>query len=175
MSVTGSRKASNCGETCHENKIEPTQKKSPSNSSVKKGKKGFKPGVSGNLKGRPIGSKNKLTQLAKKLLENGAEEIVAAIIEKAKAGDSTAQRLCMKRIMPPIRSSVIQIVLPKLETPQDILKGYDSLFDALGQGDLTLEELDRLSDILENRRKAIETVVLAEEMERIKKHVGLNG
>jgi len=77
--------------------------------------------------------------------------------------------------MPPIRSNVIQIVLPKLETPQDILKGYDSLFDALGQGDLTLEELDRLSDILENRRKAIETVVLAEEMERIKKHVGLNG
>ena len=74
-----------------------------------------------------------------------------------------------------MRSSIIQLDLPKLETPQDILKGYDALIEFLGQGDLTLEELDRLSDILENRRKAIETVVLAEEMERIKKHVGLNG
>ena len=131
MSVTGSRKAFNCGETCHENKIKPTQKKPPSNSSVKKGKKGFNPGVSGNLKGRPIGSKNKLTQLAQKLLGNGAEEIVAAIIEKAKAGDSTAQRLCMERIVPPIRSSVIQIVLPKFETPQDILKGFMTRFSML--------------------------------------------
>ena len=149
--------------------------KKPSNSSVvKKGKKGFKPGLSGNPAGRPNGSKNKLTLLAQKLLENGAEEIITAIIEKAKAGDSTAQRLCMERIMPPMRSSVIQINLPKLETPQGILKGYDVLFDALGKGDLTLEELDRLSDILENKRKAIETVILAEEMERIKKHIGLS-
>jgi len=147
--------------------------KKPSNSSGKKEGKGFKPGVSGNPDGRPRGSKNKLAQLGQKLLENGAEEIVTAIIEKAKAGDSTAQRLCMERIMPPMRSSVIQIDLPKLETPQDILKGYDALIDALDRGDLTLEELNHLSDVLENKRKAIETVVLAEEMERIKKHVGL--
>lgn len=147
--------------------------KKGSNSSVVKKKKGFKKGVSGNPAGRPVGSKNKLTQLAQKLLENDAEEIVTAIIEKAKAGDSTAQRLCMERIMPPMRSSVIQINLPKLETSQDILKGYDALIDALAQGDLTLDELDRLSDVLENKRKAIETVVLAEEMERIKEHVGL--
>ncbi len=74
--------------------------------------------------------------------------------------------------MPPMRSSAIQIDLPKLETPQDILKGYDALFGDLGKEDLTFEELDRLSDILENRRKAIETVVLATELERIKEHVG---
>ena len=147
--------------------------KKGSNSSVVKKKKGFKKGVSGNPAGRPVGSKNKLTQLAQKLLENDAEEIVTAIIEKAKAGDSTAQRLCFERIMPPMRSSVIQIDLPKLETAQDIMEGYDVLFDALGRGNLTLEELDRLSDVLENKRKAIETVVLAEEMDRIKEHVGL--
>ena len=147
--------------------------KKESNSSVVKKKKGFEKGVSGNPNGRPKGSRNKLTQLAQKLLENGAEEIVTAIIEKAKAGDSTAQRLCFERILPPMRLSVLQIDLPKLETPQDILKGYDTLIDSLGRGDLTLEELDRLSDVLENKRKAIETVVLAEEMERIKEHVGL--
>jgi hypothetical protein len=149
-------------------------KKPPSNSSVKKGKKGFKKGLSGNPGGRPVGSRNKLTQLAQKLPANDAEEIITAIIEKAKAGDSTAQRLCMERIMPPMRSSVIQIDLPKLETAQDIMEGYDVLFDALGRGNLTLEELDRLSDVLENKRKAIETVVLAEEMERLMEHVGYN-
>ena len=147
--------------------------KKPSISSVGKKKKGFEPGVSGNPSGRPIGSKNKLSQMAQKLLEADAEEIVTAIIEKAKAGDSTAQRLCFERIAPPMRSSVIQIHLPKLESTQDILKGYDALFDALDRGDLTLEELIRISDVLENKRKAIETVILAEDMERIKKHVGL--
>ena len=94
-------------------KSKQTPKKPPSNSSVKKmGKKGFKPGTSGNPKGRPVGSRNKLTQLAQKLLANDAEEIITAIIEKAKAGDSTAQRLCMERIMPPMRSSVIGCEAP---------------------------------------------------------------
>ena len=54
------------------------------------------------------------------------------------------------------------------------MEGYGVLFDALGRGNLTLEELDRLSDVLENKRKAIETVVLAEEMERLMEHVGYN-
>ena len=147
-------------------------KKNLKSSDVKKNK-GFQKGVSGNPKGRPKGSRNKLTQLGQRLLETDAEEIVIAIIEKAKAGDSAAQRLCLERIIPPMRSRAIQIVLPMLETPKDILKGHDVLFEALGRGDLTLEELDRLSDILENKRKAIETVVLAEEMERIKEHIGL--
>ena len=156
-------------------KANQSSKKPPSSSSVKKGKKGFEKGVSGNPGGRPPGSKNKLSQLAQKLLEADAADIVTAIIEKAKAGDSTAQRLCLERIMPPIRSSAIQIDLPKFKTPQDILKGYDALFEALGKGDLTMDELDRLSDILEKQRKAIETVVLAEELQRIKEHLGLSG
>ncbi len=138
-----------------------------------KRKKGINKGLSGYPAGRPVGSRNKFTQPAQKLLVNDAEEIIAAIIEKTKAGDSTAQRLSIERIMAPVRSIVIQFDFPNLETPQDILKGHDALFGALGRGDLTLEELDRLSDILENKRKAIETVVLAEEMERIKEHVGL--
>ncbi len=154
-------------------KLNKPLKKPPSSSSAKKGKKGFKKGVSGNPRGRPVGSRNKLSLLAQKFLEADAEKIITAIIEKAKAGDPTAQRLCLERIMPPMRSSAIQIDLPKLETPQQILKGYDALFDALGRGDLTLEELERLSDILENRRKAIETTVLAEELQQIKKHVGM--
>ena len=152
-------------------KTNQTSKKPPSSSSSKKGKKGFEKGVSGNPEGRPPGSKNKLSQLAQKLLEADAEEIVTAIIEKAKSGDPTAQRLCLERIMSPMRSSAIQIDLPKLGTPQDILKGYDVLFEALGNGDLTMDELDRLSNILENRRKAIVTAELAERIDLINEHV----
>ena len=97
--------------------------KKPSGTTIvaaKKGKKGFSKGASGNPAGRPKGAKNKLTLMAQELLEANAEEIVMASLEKAKAGNSTAQKFWLERIMPMERSKLISIALPTLETPQDI-------------------------------------------------------
>ena len=145
----------------------------PASPAPKKGKKGFQKGVSGNLNGRPKGRRNKLTRMAQKLLEENGEEILMVAIEKAKAGDLTALRLCLERILPPVRSTTVSILLPSIEGPKDIPKCYDALFESLKQEEITLDECLRLSDVLENHRKALETVVVAEEIELLKEHVGL--
>ena len=47
----------------------------------------FKPGQSGNAKGRPAGSRSKVLVALDALGEGEAEDIVKAQIEKAKGGD----------------------------------------------------------------------------------------
>lgn len=152
--------------------------KSPSENAsrpaAKKGKKGFQKGTSGNSAGRPIGSKNKSSRMASELLESHSEELVMAIIENAKAGDPTAQRLCIERITPPIRSRKIPIKLPKIRAPEDLVTAYGDLDKFFADEAITLDELERLSGLLENKRKAFETSVLAEDMLQLKEALGLS-
>jgi len=60
----------------------------------------FKKGVAQNPKGRPKGSVNKYTQLARELLSSRGEEIVEVVIAKALKGDVHCLKMCMDRIVP---------------------------------------------------------------------------
>ena len=60
----------------------------------------FKKGVGGNPNGRPKGSVNKYTQLARELLSSRGEEIVEVVIAKALKGDVHCLKMCMDRIVP---------------------------------------------------------------------------
>lgn len=67
----------------------------------------YKKGVSGNPKGRPKGSKNKNQIIREKLidaLEDGALDVVAAIVRAAKKGDMTAAKIIMDRLVPTQKS-----------------------------------------------------------------------
>lgn len=59
--------------------------------------KGMKPL---NPNGRPKGSENKYTALARALMSENAEEIVATVLQKAKDGDVHCLKMCMDRILP---------------------------------------------------------------------------
>ena len=56
----------------------------------------FESGQSGN----PKGARNKATLAAEALLDGKAEAITRKAIDLAKAGDLTAIRLCLERIIP---------------------------------------------------------------------------
>lgn len=71
----------------------------------------WKQGQSGNLEGRPPGGKDKRTAL-RALLEPHAEDLVAKAIELAKSGDTTALRLCLERLCPPLRAQDERVELP---------------------------------------------------------------
>jgi len=60
----------------------------------------FKKGQIPNPKGRPKGSVNKYTQLARELLSSRGEEIVEVVIAKALKGDVHCLKMCMDRIVP---------------------------------------------------------------------------
>ena len=59
----------------------------------------FKPGEPGNPAGKPKGTRNKMTRAAEALLDGEAEALTRKAIKLAKAGDLTALRLCLDRIV----------------------------------------------------------------------------
>ena len=75
----------------------------------------FETGHSGNPNGRPKGARNKATVMVEQLLDG----LVRKLIEKAKAGDIAALRLCLDRLLPPRRDRLVTFALPKVESAKD--------------------------------------------------------
>src|ERR1700726_2110371 len=69
----------------------------------------FAPGISGNPRGRRPGTRNRATAVAAQLLEGEAPRLIRRCIELALAGDTTALRLCLDRILPPVRDRPVQL------------------------------------------------------------------
>ena len=72
-------------------------------------------------RGRPQGSRNKATIALQALLDEEGEQITRKAIEMALAGDSTALRLVLERLVPPVRERRLSLELPKIETPAGVL------------------------------------------------------
>jgi hypothetical protein len=68
----------------------------------------YKPGQSGNPRGRPKGSKNKMKALAEGLIGTNASKIVRKVIEMALKGDQACLKMCMDRIIPAQRAIDIE-------------------------------------------------------------------
>lgn len=80
----------------------------------------WKPGQSGNPKGRPPGVPDKRGKFRRAIQEHG-EEIVSVVVKAALAGDTAAAKLCLDRLAPPLRPSAepIQIDMPEGSTAQE--------------------------------------------------------
>ena len=111
-------------------------------------------------KGRPAGSRNKATIALQALLEGEAEGIMRKAVEMALQGDTTALRLCIDRLIPPVRDKPVNLSLPKAETARDVTKAVGTVLEALEQGDITPSEAQAVVSRLETHRKTIETADL---------------
>jgi hypothetical protein len=118
----------------------------------------FKPGKSANPSGRKAGSRNKVTLAMEALLEGEAEALTRTAIEKAKAGDMMALRICFDRLYPPQKGRSIQIDLPPIKQVDDVVRGYEAVLQAVSEGNITPDEASTIASVLEAKRKAIETV-----------------
>lgn len=74
----------------------------------------FKPGQSGNPKGKPKGAKDKRTAY-RDLFQDRAPELISKAIELALKGDRNCLRMCIDRIVSPYRASDPSITLEPLE------------------------------------------------------------
>ncbi len=117
----------------------------------------FQPGVSGNPKGRPQGSRCKATLLAEGLMDGQAEAIVQRIVEIALDGDATALKACLDRILPPRKDRPVQISLPEMNKPEDIVQSLSKVIQAASEGEITPAEASTLAKVLGEQAKAIET------------------
>jgi hypothetical protein len=121
---------------------------------------GWKPGQSGNPKGRPAGSRNRITIVALAAMEEGADAIARKVVGMAIAGDMSAARLVLERLVPPAKERPIFLALPSTETADGIAEAQQAILQAVAAGDLLPGEGATMAGIVEARRKAVETLEL---------------
>jgi hypothetical protein len=112
--------------------------------------------ATGNPGKRP-GTRNRATTVAMALLEGEAEALTRRCVELALAGDTTALRLCLDRILP--KSRAVRLQLP-LRTIADLEAATDAVSDALADGTVVLDEVATLTGLIETRRRLLETTEL---------------
>jgi len=96
----------------------------------------FKPGQSGNPAGRPKGSG--LVGQLRQQLSDAAPDIVAKLIESAKAGDSTAMRVVLEKLIPNQKPQLppLAISIPD----GSLLERANAVLDAAIKGDISPDQ-----------------------------------
>ena len=127
----------------------------------------FKSGQSGNPAGRPKGTRNKTTLAVEALLDGEAEAITRKAIEKAKDGDMTAIRLCLDRMVPPVKDKPVSFDLPVIDSAQDAAVAAGAVLRAVADGDLTPIEAAEVSKIVSTYVAALETSDLEQRIAKL--------
>ena len=119
----------------------------------------FRKGQSGNPTGRPAGIRDRRVAM-QDLLVPHAPELIAKVVEMAKAGDAAALRICLDRLIPPVKSKDDPVTLPGMTgSPADNAR---RVVKAISDGDLTPEEGVSVLQVIANQVRIIE----ADEIER---------
>jgi hypothetical protein len=106
--------------------------------------------------GRPLGSKNRVTQTLEQLAEGQAEQIFQKVRELAQAGDVGCLRMLLDRIWPSRKAQPINVTMPPINSSQDALAAITAIFKALGEGRLTPDEITALSSVVGRSIQVIE-------------------
>lgn len=132
----------------------------------------YRPGQSGNPAGKPKGAKHATTKL-RDAIASDLHEIIAVLVEKAKAGDTGAAALLFSRTLPPLR--------PQSAPPEADLSGTtmneraESVVAAALAGDLSPTGATELMGVLGQQARIAEVTDLAERIERLENAMKLEG
>ena len=110
--------------------------------------------------GRPKGSRNRAYALYDSLARKSMAKAVKAIGEAAEDGDPDCARLLFARLWPKAHDQVIELDLPPLDKPADLITAYAALVEAIAAGEVSPEQGAKVAEVLERKRLAIETAEL---------------
>ena len=122
-------------------------------------------------KGRPQGSRNAATIALQSLLDEEGGAITRKAVELAKDGDTTALRLVLERLIPPVKERRLALEIPKVETPAGITAAIGAVLEAVGAGKITPSEGQALAGLLEAQRKNLETLELEARIDAIEESI----
>jgi F0F1-type ATP synthase gamma subunit len=131
----------------------------------------FQKGQSGNPAGRPRGIVNRATALAQDLLSEHAEWIARKVIELAEEGDMAAIRVCMERLVPPIKHQPVAVELPPIEKPADSVEAVASIAAAVAAGDITAAEAAELAKVVDVYVRALDSKGFNERLTALEKEI----
>ena len=101
--------------------------------------------------------------MLEKLMADDAKAIVATVLLAATAGDMTAARMILDRVVPAPKDRYLSmsITLPDTNTPEGINAAQGVIVAAVAAGDMLPSEGAALSALVEAQRRAAETNDLA--------------
>ena len=115
-------------------------------------------------RGRRRGSRNKATLIREAISQADSVGVVRAMVRKARGGDVPAARLVLPYICP--AETYVKISLPPVHTAAGIARAQARLISEASKEKLSLEQADRLSAMIENRRRALETVEIEQNLQQ---------
>lgn len=127
-------------------------------------KRTFRPGQSGNPRGRPKGSKDKRTAL-RELLTPHARELVEKAVKLAKDGDTAALRMCLDRLMPPVRARDLPVKMPALTGT--LTEQGRKVLNVMASGDLTPSEAASILQALASQGRLVEMDELEQRVRKL--------
>lgn len=127
----------------------------------------FKPGKSGNPKGKAKGTLHKATRAALALLEGDLEAITQKCVERAKEGDLMAVKLILDKVLPNAKERRLSVKLPKVKGAANLPAVLSAVLDMVGNGELTPGEGQTITSIIESTRKGIELAEIEKRLEVI--------
>ncbi len=131
----------------------------------------FARGASGNPAGRPRGARNKATRAAETLLEGQAEALTQRAIEAALEGDGAALRLCMERILPPVKRRPMELDVGPVESARDVARVNLRLLEAVAEGQIPAADARDALAVFEGARAVLETAELEQRIADLERRI----
>ncbi len=119
----------------------------------------FAPGNPGGP-GRPKGTRHKALLALEAIGAEAAEAVLRQVVEEAKGGDLRAAEILLRRLWPERKGRPVEVELPSMASAADLVPALAAVVAAMGRGELTPEEAQAISAVLESQRRAVETAEL---------------
>jgi hypothetical protein len=120
----------------------------------------WKKGQTGNPGGKKKGT-GKVSQL-RALLDPHAEDLVNKAKDMALGGDMTALRLCLERLVPPIKIKDEPVTVEGMDGSKSLVEQGQAIINALAKGGVTPSEAATLMQSVSNQARILEV----DELER---------
>ena len=127
----------------------------------------FQPGRSGNPAGPKPGSRHPAFAALDAIGQEGAEAVVRKVAESAVEGDMRAAEIILRRVWPERKGRPINVDLPEMSKPEDLVIALGAIAGAVADGTLTPDEAHSVAGVLEIQRRVLETHDLAARIEAL--------
>lgn len=95
------------------------------------------------------------SETAYAMFEEEQEDVIRAVLEKAKDGDTSAMKLVLDRLVPARKSAPVRIDLPEINNSTDAQRAISLVLAAQASGELTADEATAFTQTIETFIRAV--------------------
>jgi hypothetical protein len=125
----------------------------------------FEPGNKSG-RGRPKGSRNKVTQEGWKILKEYHPSLMRKLVSMGLNGDPKVLASIIK-MLPQPKPRPLKLGKLTMKTVADLVQAHELVAEKLGAGEITIEQAGTLDTFIEHRRKLLETNELDTRMREV--------